>query len=169
MNYFQLFHIPITLNPDKQLLKQKFYELSRKYHPDFFTQETEVEQAQALELSSQVNKAYKTLLNQDETIRYVLMQKDMLEEEEKYQLPPDFLMEVMELNEQLQEAKMEEDEAKMAGVKQGIATMQDDIYRPVKNIIEAYDDTIITKEELQPVKEYYFKKKYLDRILEASR
>jgi molecular chaperone HscB len=165
MNYFQLFNIPVTLNPDKQLLKQKFYELSRKYHPDFFTQETEMEQAEALELSSQVNKAYKTLKSQNETIRYVLMQKGMLKEEEKYQLPPDFLMEVMELNEQLQDANLDGDAAKMADVKQGIAAMQDDIYRPVKTIIEGYDDTTTTKEELQPVKEYYFKKKYLDRIL----
>ena len=73
----------------------------KNIHPDFFTQATEYEQAEALETSSQINKALKTLKNEDETIKYVLQLKGVLEEEEKYQLPPDFLMEVMELNENL--------------------------------------------------------------------
>ncbi|WP_207493579.1 Fe-S protein assembly co-chaperone HscB [Aridibaculum aurantiacum] len=169
MNYFQLFEIPVSLQPDKQLLKQKFYVLSRKYHPDFFTQENQMEQAEALEISSMLNQAYKTLQNQDETIKYVLMQKGLLEEEEKYQLPPDFLMEVMELNEQLQEAQMESNAEDLEKMKQAIANLQEEIYVPVKDIIASYNDETTTIEELQPVKEYYFKKKYLDRILATMR
>lgn len=164
MNYFQLFNIPVTLSPDKQLLKQKFYELSRKYHPDFFTQETQSEQAEALEQSSMVNKAYKTLLNKDETIKYVLMQKGLLEEEEKYQLPPDFLMEVMELNEQLQDAQLDKDAGKVNSLRLAMDNLHKEIYLPVQSIIENYNDDITPLEELYPVKEYYFKKKYLDRF-----
>jgi molecular chaperone HscB len=36
MNYFELYEIPVSLKPDQQLLRKKFYELSRKYHPDFY-------------------------------------------------------------------------------------------------------------------------------------
>jgi molecular chaperone HscB len=117
MNYFELYGIPVSFIQERQQLKQKFYELSRKYHPDFFTQENDFEQGEALEISSQVNKAYKTFQNIDETIKYVLQLKGMLEEEEKYQLPPDFLMEMMELNEQLTDAKMEEDPTKLSELK----------------------------------------------------
>jgi molecular chaperone HscB len=39
-----------------------------------------------------------------------------------------------------------------------------EIYEPVKEIIENYQDGITTEKELLQVKEYYFKKKYLDRI-----
>lgn len=117
MNYFELYDIPVSFEPNQQQLKQKFYELSRKYHPDFFTQENEFEQGEALEISSLVNKAYKTFQNKDQTIKYVLQLKGLLEEEEKYQLPPDFLMEMMELNEQLTDAKMEEDPAKVSELK----------------------------------------------------
>ena len=49
MNYFELFDIPVSLQPNRQLIKQKFYELSRKYHPDFYTQENDAEQAEDLE------------------------------------------------------------------------------------------------------------------------
>jgi molecular chaperone HscB len=165
MNYFELYDIPFSLKPDQQIVKQKFYELSRKYHPDFFTQETEMEQADALEISSMVNKAYKTFRNQDETIKYVLQQKGILEDDEKYQLPPDFLMDVMELNEQLQDAKAESDTDKLHKVNTAISNMQQEIFEPVQSIINDYNGATSPIEELQPVKEYYFKKKYLDRIL----
>ena len=155
MNYFELFDIPLSLQVNKSLLAQKYFELQKKFHPDFFTQATEYEQAEALETSSQINKALKTLKNEDETIKYVLQLKGLLEEEEKYQLPPDFLMEVMELNETLSENSSLQ-----------IDSFEKEIYTGVKNIIENYNDTTITTEDLLKVKEYYFKKKYLQRILE---
>jgi molecular chaperone HscB len=160
MNYFELYNIPVSFQPDRQLVKEKFYELSRKYHPDFFSNATEDEQSEALEKSSAVNKAFKIFSNADETIKYVLQQKKILEEEEKYQLPSGFLMEMMELN----ELAMEEDAETM---RRKIADIQNEIYEPVKAIVEHYTEGVTSKEELLQVKEYYFKKKYLNRILEG--
>lgn len=165
MNYFELFEMPVSLQADQQQVKQKFYELSRKYHPDFYTKENDYEQAEALEKSSLVNKAYKTFQNKDATIKYLLQLKGVLEEEEKYQLSPVFLMEVMELNEQLMEAKMEGNEAALSHTKSSIEELQQQIYEPVKTLIENYHDEVVKPEELQSLKEYYLQKKYLDRIL----
>jgi molecular chaperone HscB len=165
MNYFELYEMPISLLPDQQQVKQKFYELSRKYHPDFYTRENDNEQAEALEMSSQVNRAFKVFSNKDETIKYVLQLKGLLEEEEKFNLPPDFLMEMMELNEQLMDAKMEEDKQGIAAVKTAIANVEEEIYQPVKSIVEGYQEAGTTTQELLLVKEYYYKKKYLKRIL----
>jgi molecular chaperone HscB len=161
MNYFELYDIPVSLKPDSQIVKKKFYELSRKYHPDFFSNATEEEQAEVLERSSAVNKAFKIFSNPDETIKYVLQQKALLEEEEKYQLPPAFLMEMMELNEQM------ENQSAAGSVQSAVGAIQNEIYEPVKEIIEYYKEGVTTKEELLQVKEYYFKKKYLNRILEG--
>jgi molecular chaperone HscB len=160
MNYFELYDIPVSLKPDLPIVKKKFYELSRKYHPDFFSNATEEEQAEVLEKSSAVNKAFKTFSNADETIKYVLQQKGLLEEEEKYQLPPDFLMEMMELNEQMENGST-------GAVQLAVSAIQNEIYEPVKEIIEHYQEGVSTKEELLQVKDYYFKKKYLNRILEG--
>lgn len=165
MNYFDLFEIPVSLHPDKHQIKQKFYVLSRKYHPDFYTQENESEQAEALDKSSQVNKAFKTFQSRDETIKYVLQLKGLLEEEEKYNLPADFLMEMMELNEEMMEAKMEDDPKTTGKLKNAIERFDQDIYEPVKHIVEGYEEGKTTNEELLKVKEYYYKKKYLNRIL----
>ena len=155
MNYFELFDLPVSFSVDKKMLSLHYFELQKKNHPDFFSQETEYEQSEALERSSEVNKAFKTFKNEDDTIKYVLQLKGLLEEEEKYQLPPDFLMEVMELNENL----TDESEAM-------IEQFSKDIYAGVKEIIENYTDSSATTADLLKVKEYYFKKKYLQRILE---
>ncbi len=165
MDYFELFNIPVSLFVDASSIKKKFYELSRKYHPDFFSNTSEEEQSEALEMSALLNKALKTLSNADETIKYVLQLKGLLEEEEKYQLPPDFLMDVMDINEQLMDAKMDGDEAKTTALKEQIANLQIEIYEPVKSIVESYQEGITSEKELLQVKKYYFQKKYLARML----
>ena len=168
MNYFELFNIPISLLVDATSIKKRFYELSRKYHPDFFSNSASEEQDDALEMSALVNKALKVLSNPDETIKYVLQLKGLLEEEEKYQLPNDFLMDVMDINEQLMDAKMDGDDEQMVALKQQIADLQKKIYEPVKETVEHYQEGVTSEKELLQIKKYYFQKKYLDRLLSGT-
>ena len=162
MNYFELFEIPVSLMVDKKYLQDKYFELQKKYHPDFFSNESEQEQAEVLEKSSMVNKAYKTFQNNDETIKYVLQLKELLEEEEKYQLPDEFLVEMMELN----EALMEVDDSSLEETETKISQIEKHLYDKVQNIVEYYNEDRTTNEQLLQVKDYYYKKKYLKRILE---
>ena len=165
MNYFELYDMPVTMKPDVQQVKQKLYELSRRYHPDFYTNASDEEQAEVLEKSSLVNRAFKVFQQPDEIIKYVLQLHGSLEEEEKYQLPGSFLAEMLDLNEQIAEAKMEGDTAALQQVQSTIYDIQSELYEPVKQIVEHYQEGVTTKEELLQVKDYYYKKKYLTRIL----
>ena len=90
MTYFELFDIPVQLKVNMASLSKKFFELSKKYHPDYFVRENPAAQAEALEKSALLNKAWKTFQNPDATIKYLLQEKGLLEEEEKYNLSPDF-------------------------------------------------------------------------------
>lgn len=162
MNYFELFKMPESLQVDRKYLQDKYFELQKKYHPDFFSNESDEEQADVLERSSMINKAYKTFQNSDETIKYVLQLKGLLEEEEKYQLPPVFLAEMMELNELL----MDIDDSSLEETETKISQLQKHLYDEVQNIIEYYNEDRTTNEQLLQVKDYYYKKKYLNRILE---
>jgi molecular chaperone HscB len=155
MNHFELFDLPVDFMINKDKLVSKYFELQKKYHPDFYTKGTEHEQEEALEISSQLNKALKILKDEDATIKYVLQLKGLLEEEEKYQLDPEFLMEMMELNEELS-----------AGSPEKIKQIEKAIYSEVSPIIENYNDSHATTEQLLKLKEYYYKKKYLQRILD---
>lgn len=161
MTYFELFDIPVQLKIDASALAGRFFSLSRQFHPDFFAQEDAAAQAEALEKSALLNKAWKTFQNQDETIKYVLQMKGLLQEEEKYELPPAFLMEVLEINEQLMDMEAGGDKAKLES---DINNLQSEIYEPVKETVESYKEGTATEKELLQVKEYYYKKKYLDRL-----
>jgi molecular chaperone HscB len=162
MNYFELFEIPVQLKVDSRSLTEKFFELSRKYHPDYFVNKENKDRAEALDKSALLNKAYKTFQNPDETIKYVLQLKGLLEEEEKYELPPEFLMEVLEINEQLMDA--EDDPELKDRLQSQVENLQSEIYEPVKEIVEQYQEAVTSEEELLQVKSYYYKKKYLQRI-----
>ena len=162
MNYFELYEIPMTMKVDRGILDKKYFGLQRKYHPDFYSNASEDEKAEMLERSSMVNKGYKTFQSDDDTIKYVLQLKGLLEEEEKYQLPPEFLMEMMELNEGLSDT----DDSSIQETETKISQTEKHLYEEVQNIIEYYNDANTTNEQLLLVKEYYFKKKYLKRITE---
>ena len=45
-----------------------------------------------------------------------------------------------------------------------VDNLQSEIYEPVKEIVEGYQEGTTSEKELLQVKEYYYKKKYLDRI-----
>ncbi len=166
MNYFELYGIPVTLKVDKELVKKRYYELSRKYHPDFHSQSDAQTQEDILQKSADVNRAYKVFQDDDATIRYMLMMKGLMAEEEKYALRPDFLMEVMEINEQLMELEMEPDERQLNAVETEAKQLSHKIYEDVAVVIENYKEGVSTEEELLSVKDYYYRKKYLQRILD---
>ena len=161
MNYFELFDIPVQLKINVASLSKKFFELSKKYHPDYFVKESEQVQGEALEKSAMLNKAWKTFQTPAATIKYVLQEKGLLLEDEKYELPPDFLMEILDINEQVMDMDKTGDTRQLSSI---ISQLSYQIYEPVKKMVENYNDDTVTQEELLRVKEYYYKKTYLDRI-----
>ena len=161
MNYFELFGLPIGFQVDTAKLRQAYMELQRTSHPDKFTQSSSEEQETALEKSAIANKAFTLLNNKELIIPYVLEVMGYMETDEKYALSPDFLMEMMDLNEAWMDA---DSEAAKSNVTEQVKTIQNAIYTPVKAILEG-NSIDITKEAMLQVKEYYYKKKYLDRIL----
>jgi molecular chaperone HscB len=166
MNYFDFFDTPVSFAVDEAALRRKYYANSKKYHPDFYTLESEEKQAEILELSTLNNQAYNTLADFDKRMKYILDLKDVLEEEGKNQIPQDFLMEMMEINEKLMELEFDFDADTYRSVQQELEQQKAAIYREIAPIVENYDDKKATDEELKKVKDYYLKKRYLLRIQE---
>lgn len=166
MNYFELYGIPVTMKVDPKGLRTKFYELSRRYHPDFFLEAPEAEQQEMLMRSSDVNKAYKTFQTEEETIRYVLNMKGLLHDEEKYALGSDFLMEVMDINEKLMELEMDPNPELLEEAARDTRDLLLKSYQDVEPIITNYSEDLHSEKELLQVKDYYYRKKYLQRILD---
>jgi molecular chaperone HscB len=157
MNYYELFNMPVAPVVDKAIVSKKYIELQKQFHPDFFTQESETDKEEALATSAAVNKAYNIFYNKEKTIEYFLQLKGIIVSDEKFSLPPDFLMEMMELNE-----GFEDD----AAIENKIEVLENDLNESVKPLLALENSDQLEENHLQQLKLYYYKKKYLQRILE---
>ncbi|CAF0864464.1 unnamed protein product [Adineta ricciae] len=72
-------------------------------HPDLFTNKSDTEKQHSQDQSSLLNEAYKTLLSPLARAHYLLKLENITLEESPVQLEPDFLMRIMEINEDLAE------------------------------------------------------------------
>jgi len=166
MNYFELYKMPVGFVIDESALKRKFYALSKEYHPDFYTLESEEKQAEILRLSTLNNEAYHTLKDADRRMKYVLELKEALAEEGQNKLPPDFLMEMMELNEALMELEIDGTPGAVATVQQQLEEKEAELYAAVAPLLTGYEEDSETDADLKGVVDYYLKKRYLLRIRE---
>jgi len=166
LNYFEFYGIPESFNPDTALLKKKFYELSKKYHPDFHANEDDETQQEILELSTLNNKAHQTLTDPYKRLEYILRTHNLLEEGAKPQLPADFLMEMMELNERLMEIDGKDSLAELTSE---VLAIEGDINENVAQQTKGFETLNDTAKEdrLNKIAHLYFRQKYLLRIRES--
>jgi molecular chaperone HscB len=159
MNYFELFEIPIQLQVDTTELKRKYFELSRKFHPDHNVNSQQ--DIALLEKSAMLNKAWTTFQSKEETLKYVLQLHNSITPEEKYALDNSFLMEIMELKETQMEAAMEEDVEKLQTIKQSFERINVALDAQLDYCNTHFAINGITDHLLNTLKDIYYKRKYL--------
>ncbi|HVW95858.1 MAG TPA: Fe-S protein assembly co-chaperone HscB [Mucilaginibacter sp.] len=166
MNYFEFYGIPESFNPDVSRLKKKFYELSKKYHPDFYANDGDEKQQEILELSTLNNRAHQTLADPHKRLEYILRSHDLLAEGAKPQLPADFLMEMMDINERLMEV---EDAGQLAHINSEVLAIEGDLNDKMTTLTGGYETLNDTAKEsrLNEIADLYFRQKYLLRIKES--
>jgi molecular chaperone HscB len=169
MNYFEWFGLPISFNPDQAAVKKKFYELSKKFHPDFYINQPVEVQDEMLENATATNKAYQTLSKPELFLPYVLSLKGLLEDGEQVQLPPDFLLEMMEINEALMELEFDVDTQKLAALETEVTQLEtaisDEFEQYALNFESLPDEN--QAENLEKIKDAYFRQKYVLRIRDS--
>jgi molecular chaperone HscB len=166
MNYFELYGLPVLMKVETEAVHKTYESLSRKFHPDLYTGEGKEQQTEAAEKLSQVQHAYSIFRNQDETIKYVLQLKNLYREDEVYDMDPDFLAEVADINKKLAEPEIESNVELLNEYEQRTKDILAKIYADVAKIIEYYQEGLTSEKELLQVKDYYYQKKYLQHILD---
>ena len=155
MDFFRLYDLPPTLQPDKAAVKKRYLELSRQHHPDRAANGSAEAQIEALQTTAAINEGFRTLSNPDRTLAYVLKGHGILEDEEKYTLPPSFLMEMMELNEAVDAG---------ADATQAVQPFLEDWEAAYTPLVKRYEAGDRSEALLMALKDAYFRKKYLLRI-----
>ncbi|KAA3631269.1 MAG: hypothetical protein DWQ02_16615 [Bacteroidetes bacterium] len=156
----------MSFSPDASQVKKTYYGKSKQYHPDFFTTDTEDKQNEILQLSSLNNEAYKVLSDEDLRMKYILEHLKILTEENKNDIPQEFLMEMMEFNEKLMELEFDFDPEIVNSAEEDLQIIENQLRKEVIQILEKKSVEETSEAELFEVKNYYLKKRYLLRISE---
>ncbi len=166
MNYFEFYQFKPKFYIDEEQLKKLFYQYSKDFHPDFHALKSEEEQQKMLELSTLNNKAFFALKSFNTRLEYLLKSEQVLVEEEKYALPPDFLMEMMEINEEIMELSFEPDPNKIEELSNRALAIENSIQNDIQNLAKAFDEKE-DKAILLKIKDLWYRKKYLLRIKDS--
>ncbi|MCR4301577.1 MAG: co-chaperone HscB [Sulfuricaulis sp.] len=105
-NHFELFGLPVSFDIDADDLTSRYRELQRRVHPDKFANASDQERRLSLQMTAMVNEAYLTLKDPVRRGRYLLSLRGVdMDEETDTAMDPAFLMEQMELRENLEKIR----------------------------------------------------------------
>ena len=166
MSYFEFYNLPENFLLDEAALKRQYYAKSRETHPDFHATSSPENQAEMLLRATRNTDAYRTLADPDLRMAYLLRQHGLLDETKQQALPPDFLMDMMDLNEQLMDLETAPDSTAVARVATEAQAVADTLDAGIGPVLAGYADLPGDHRPaaLQQVLTYYLKKRYLLRI-----
>jgi len=102
-NYFELFGLPQTYQIDTAALAERYRELQRVIHPDRFAHGTDQEKRLSMQGAALINEAFQVLRDPISRARYLLSLHGVeIEGGSRTTQDPAFLMEQMELREELE-------------------------------------------------------------------
>jgi molecular chaperone HscB len=174
-DYFTFLGLPRRLNVDMPLLEQRFRELSRQYHPDYFYNASQKERLESLERSSYLNDAYRTLRNPVTRIEYLLRLEGLpvtKSGEGSPKVPAALLQEVFALNEELDEIReLRESGIDPAALKDRLAAAR----KPIEQKRDAHErqlgelsarwDAQQDRETLEVLRERMLERNYINNLL----
>ncbi|MCE2789252.1 MAG: Fe-S protein assembly co-chaperone HscB [Saprospiraceae bacterium] len=165
-DYFSLFKLPVSFRIDEKVLKKVYYQLSREFHPDFFVSASEEEKQLAESMAERVNQAFAVLSDFQSRTEYVLSLHGLINGDVKYQLPQDFLIEMMELNERIESLPEHKSGPEWQALNAEIQSIEDGFYELIESCALKYDSLVERPYVLEEMTTLHFKYKYLLRIRE---
>lgn len=149
--FYAFFGMEEVLSLDLQELQRRFYDLSRKLHPDRYGRKPAAEREYSEEATSVLNDAYRTLRDPLKRAEYVLARHGMdIGEQRSKNVPPELLEEVFELNMALEEMRGGDDSARpqLEGARERFKAMLEESDRQLADEFTRYDamreDAVLT-------------------------
>ena len=102
LDYFACFKLPRLLNIDEQELERTYYDLSRTFHPDFYSTKDESEKTISLGNSAFLNSAYRTLKDPIQRVEYLIRLEAGAVKDIRSNPPADLFEEILELQEDME-------------------------------------------------------------------
>jgi molecular chaperone HscB len=164
LNYYDFFEIPHRLSLDLKDLEQRFYALSRKWHPDRFARAGVEARQSAEDASALLNDGYRTLRDPIKRAGYLLKEEGFdIGEQQSKDVPAELLEEVFELNMALEESDAEA----IAQARTKFETMQQSIDQDLAAKYREYDEKQ-TREVLADIRALLNRRRYVENLVQKT-
>jgi len=171
-DYFEFFGLDRKLVINTDDLQQRFYKLSRQWHPDRFSRRPVEEQNQSLEATSLLNDGYRTLKDPVKRAEYLLTQEGFpIGEQRSKDVPPELLEEVFELNMMLEELKAGDESARpqLEQARASFLTMRGGLDQELLKLFNRYDasteDSETAKQALSEIRGVLNRRRYIENLV----
>jgi molecular chaperone HscB len=137
-SHFELFGLPPVFSLDQEMLDKAYRDIQSQVHPDRFAHAGDAERRASLQWTTRVNEAYRTLKSPVQRGKHLLELHGVdVAFETNTAMPAEFLMQQMELREQLEEAK---DAKALDALRAGLRINKKSLEREIAGAIDAEKD-----------------------------
>jgi molecular chaperone HscB len=156
-NFFELLGLPARFDLDPSLIERAFFDRSKELHPDRFASAPAAERVAALSRSRALNDAYMTLKKPVGRAEYLLERAGVTIGDNE-RLEPEMIMQVLELREELSEARANKDLAAVERLQGQMKQRREQALNELGELFAANDTT--------GAKRVLIALRYIDRYLE---
>jgi molecular chaperone HscB len=140
-NHFELFGLSPSYGLDKEVLEKAYHELQARVHPDRFAHAGDAERRASLQWTTRVNEAYRALKDPVQRGKHVLELHGVdVAFETNTQMPTDFLMQQLELREELEAATGRKDASRLDTLRSGLRAQKAKLESEIAQAIDARKD-----------------------------
>src|SRR3954467_7890102 len=140
-NHFDLFNLEPAYAVNGAALEQAYRDLQALIHPDRYAQAGDAERLASLQLTTRVNEAYRALKDPVQRARHILELRGVdVAFETNTQMPTDFLMQQLELREELEGATAKKDPADLDRLRAGLSSAKKGLEKEIHAAIDNRHD-----------------------------
>ena len=140
-NHFELFGLAPSFAIEPQALEESYRGIQSQVHPDRFAHAGDAERRASLQWTTRVNEAYRTLKDPVQRGKHLLELHGVdVAFETNTQMPADFLMQQLELREELEAATTAKEASRLDRLRLALRVQKQALEREIAAAIDARKD-----------------------------
>ena len=140
-SHFELFGVDPAYALETDALERSYREIQSRVHPDRFAHAGDAERRASLQWTTRVNEAYRTLKDPVQRAKHLLELHGVdVAFETNTAMPPEFLMQQMELREALEQAVEKKDPSRLDSLRRELRGSRSSLEQKIAEAIDARKD-----------------------------